>query len=328
MSHCRTLLLLAALFALLAALPAAAQGPTPPAPVTSHQHSIVLQHITPISLLKLLKWDDPAISNLPSGVDAISASPDNKTLLISATDAGFDQVSGIVHVLDTPLRQAQVKVSFAVVSVTDLDSLGINFDLLPVYAPPSPNERFLQCLSDGLANRLYQIFNRTHQVVQLSPIALVNNVRVTAPVKTQIPCITALMTAAPISPKPSVQYATLWGKVTLMPRINSDDSVTLEISPTLGGVISQKPQGTTPAPQQYGTLLRTVRSGDTLVLGGWRFSQAAAGSSNAPQLYVPPAPAGQSSGRVKQTDERELLMFLTLTIVSESKDSQPIKATP
>ena len=78
--------------------------------------------------------------------------------------------------------------------------------------------------------------------------------------------------------------------------------------------------------QQSLTTLRTVRSGDTMVLGGLVRKQESASSQRIPILADIPYLGGLFRTRNKQINDQELLIFVTPTIISDTNDSQTANA--
>ena len=79
--------------------------------------------------------------------------------------------------------------------------------------------------------------------------------------------------------------------------------------------------GIPPTISQTLTTLRTVRSGDTMVLGGLVRKQETASSQRIPILADIPYLGGLFRTRNKQIADTELLIFVTPTIISDTNDS-------
>lgn len=105
-------------FTPIVAVNPAAQAP-PEDAAKYHWHSLVLQHAKPGDILTQMHWegtgDAAAKPELPEGVARIFALQSNNSLLISATDEGFQQVKRIVSALDIAPKQVQLKTLFAAI---------------------------------------------------------------------------------------------------------------------------------------------------------------------------------------------------------------------
>ena len=284
-------------------------------------------------------------AQLPEGVDRIYALQSNNSLLVHATPEGFNEVRRLVKILDIAPRQVQVKVEFVTASVTDVDNLGVNFDLVPYpgleFGSTQGNSTlvsgiqptFLQYATGNIVAQLYQTLVRTRgKVVQAPLITTTNNVQATIQISTQIPFFTSntVSTGGLNNNNITNQQANflqLQTFLTITPRINSDDSVTMNLAPQITDTTGQAPvQGIPPTITQNVTTLRTVRSGDTMVLGGLVRKQETASSQRIPILSDIPILGGLFRTRNKQINDQELLIFVTPTIIGESNDSATANA--
>jgi len=282
---------------------------------------------------------------LPDGVTRIFALQSNNSLLVQATVEGYNTVKNLVRILDIAPRQVQIKVEFVTASVVDVDNLGINFDLVPypglefatnqgtnaISSAAQPT--FLQYATGNIVAQLFQTLIRTRgKVVQAPLITTTNNVTATIQVNTQIPFFTQTVVAngglnGGTTQAQQANFLTLQTGLTITPRINSDDSITMNLSPQITDVTGQPAvNGIPPTIQQLITTLRTVRSGDTMVLGGLVRKQETTSSQRIPILADIPILGGIFRTRSKQINDSELLIFVTPTIIGESNDSETANA--
>jgi len=282
---------------------------------------------------------------LPTGVARIFALQSNNSLLIEATPEGYNQVKQIVKILDVAPRQVQIKVEFVTASVADVDNLGINFDLVPfpglevgtqngsstISTAATPT--FLQYATGNIVAQLFQTLTRTRgKVVQAPLITTTNNVTASIEVNTQIPFFTTTVVQngglnGGTQQGTQANFLTLQTGLTVTPRINSDDSVTLNLNPQITDTTGQAAVGGIPPTiQQRVQTLRTVRSGDTMVLGGLVRKQETQSTIRIPLLAELPILGSLFRTRSKQTNDQELLIFVTPTIIGESNDSATANA--
>ena len=128
--------------ALLSASPLLADAPGAPVMQASMPQTIVLQHVIPADVVKMLHWN--LLSHLPAGVTQIVPVPLQNALLVTATPAGFAKVGEMVKVLDVAPHQVQVKFALAYASDAQLKAAGLGSDQ---YAVGLPAVRFLQTLT-------------------------------------------------------------------------------------------------------------------------------------------------------------------------------------
>ena len=260
--------------ALLCALPALADPPAAPPAVAPTAQTILLQNTVPGDILKKLHWDSG--TNLPPGVTKISALPATNSLSVVATPAGLARVQQIVKLLDIAPIPVQVKFALANATAADLDASGIRFDLVPspgleFAAKPGVNivsraapPTFLQYATGKDVALFFQTLAKRGAIVQGPTITTSNNVAANLTRSTTLPSQVVLSDTFAVTP-----------------RVNSDDSVTLALDTSFQDGTHQ---------QQIKTL-RTVKSGDTMVLG------------------MPPSPPN-SGGKTR-------LLFVTPTIIGD-----------
>ena len=287
-------------------------------------------------------------AQLPDGVTKIFALQSNNSLLVYGTVEGFNQVKQIVKILDIKPRQVQIKVEFVTASVTDVDALGINFDLVPYPGLEISSNQgsgsfggtvsglaptFLQYATGNIVAQLFQTLTRTRgKVVQAPLITTTNNVPASIQITTQIPFFTTGVVsnggvAGGTTTSQQANFLPLQTGLTIVPRINADDSVTMNLQPVISDTTGQASvNGIPPTIQQTLTTLRTVRSGDTMVLGGLVRKQETASSQRIPILSDLPFFGGLFRTRSKQVNDQELLIFVTPTIISDTNDSSTANA--
>ena len=286
---------------------------------------------------------------LPDGVVRIFALQANNSLLVEASNPGaIAELRRIIKFLDVAPRQVQVKVEFVTASVVDVDNLGFNFDLVPypglelattqgsgTYGgtTTSTSPTFLQYATGNIVAQLFQTLVRTRgKVVQAPIITTTNNVPAFINILTSIPFFTTQTTVTGgltgntfNNTQANVQQ--LSTNLAITPRINSDDSITMNLSPTITDVTGQPAvNGVFPTVQQTVNTLRTVRSGDTMVLGGLVRKQETSSSQRIPILSDIPYLGGLFRTRNKQINDSELLIFVTPTIISDTNDSATANA--
>ncbi len=285
---------------------------------------------------------------LPEGVTKIFALEGTNRLLLEATPDGYNLVKQIVKALDIAPRQVEVKVEFVTASVTDVDALGVNFDLVPypgvevssgqgsgsfggVVTGVQPT--FLQYATGNIAAQLFQTLTRSRgKVVEAPLITTTNNVQATISVNTQIPFFTTGVVsnggvAGGTTQSSTANLLQLTTSLSILARINSDDTVTMNLTPTISDTTGQPSVGGIPpyVTQSLNTL-RTVRSGDTMVLGGLVRKQESASSQRIPILADIPYLGGLFRTRNKQINDQELLIFVTPTIIADTNDSAAANA--
>jgi hypothetical protein len=234
--------------ALLTALPASADSPTPSFHAAAAEtRTLVLRHADPAEVLKTLHWDQGR--DLPEGVTRILALPRRHALSVTATPDGFNSLRELVALLDFAPRRVQIKFALAQATAADLQISGLHgLDLVPAMGIGAGNAApsgFVGMASGAGALQLLRTL-RLRKAVRMSPaFVTINNAEVHS-------------SFSGIALLPGWKTFT----VAASPRVNSDNSVTLRLHPAVSKRIPGSPSVTT---QELQTL-RTVKSGETLAL--------------------------------------------------------------
>lgn len=226
-----------ALGILLGALPVRADAPTGAA------QTLILQHVVPGDVLKLLHWDLPA--NWPPGVSRIRAQPETNSLSVIATPAGFENVQEVVKLLDFAPHRVKIKFVLARATTADLQASGLHsITMIPTTSEAARSTApttYLGMASGGTAVQLLTILARHKAVLQSPTITTTNNVDASI----------SISGASYVSGVQTFRFAAT-------PRVNSDNSITLKLHPSLS-------RRGSPVTQEIQTL-RTFQNGETVVL--------------------------------------------------------------
>ena len=243
----------------LTALPAPAN---PPGAQTAETHELPLNHTTPAALVQQMHWDKN--HDYPDGVTQIRADTKNNALAVVATPAGFASLQELVKLLDFTPRRVRLQFVLARAVTSDLQASGLHgFSLVPITrlgAANTATSGFLGMASGSVAVQLLKTLTRHKTVLQAPVLTTTNNADA------------ALRVSGSSLP-------TGWSTFTFAatPRVNSDNSVTLRLHPSLSKrSVKQEIQ-----------TLRTVQSGDMIVLIDL-FPQAANAKNGSLVLFVTP----------------------------------------
>ncbi len=277
-------------------------------------------------------------SALPEGVDRIFALQGDNSLFIEATPDGFNRVRDIVKNLDIAPRQVQIKVEFVTASVTDVDAFGINFSLVPFPGIELNNNQgaqanqssipqtYVQVASGNIVAELFSSLVRGRgKVVQAPLITTTNNVTAQISVTTQIPFITTTNVVGGngnVTSNTAQNFLNIQTGLAVSPRINSDDTVTLNLSPQISDTSGQPALtgGPPPTITQSLTTLRTVHNGETMVLGGLVRKSESSSQSRIPFFSDLPIIGSLFRNRVNNVSDSELLIFVTPTIINDNPE--------
>lgn len=287
LTNCRAFLpACLSLGALLCVLPVLADAPVLPAPLVPaagpiQAQSIPLQHAVPGDILKTMHWDQRAA--LPVGVTSIVGVPVSNSLLVQATPAGLAEVRELVKLLDIAPRLVEIRFALAKTTPAALDALGIDFDLVPQPGLGGMPPTFMRYATGSRVSQLLQTLTKQKAILSSSVVVTANN----------RDAALSLSGGQAISGLPDVTSFTY----SVIPRVNSDDSVTMALHPQAAWRVAGKtnPDGSPAAPMQDLRTLRTVRSGATLVIANL-FAGAAGAKGDQLLLFVTPTIVSTGKG--------------------------------
>lgn len=181
--------------------------------------------------------------------------------------------------------QVQIEVSFVTVRSADLSAdlakSGMNFDRVPLVPPAgtfSQSEMFLRYMPGDAAVRLLQMLTHGRsKFVQAPPVTTADGIPVTIQISTQVP-------------GPQKTFLTLQTGLTIAPRINTDDSITLNVG-------LQTADATVPLAEPQKTTLRTIRSGDMMVVDGLPLGNDRPDPTEKLLVFIQPSFVGTSARR-------------------------------
>ena len=176
--------------------------------------------------------------------------------------------------------QVQIKVDFVTVGSADLSAdltkSGMNFDRVPLVTPGGTFTQpltSLRYMAGDAATRLFQMLERAHsKSVQAPPVTTADGTPTTIQLQTQ-------------AAGPEKKSLTLQTRLTVTPRINTDDSITLFVG-------LQAADADAPPTGLRETTLRTVRSGDMMVVDGLPMGSDRTGATEKLLVFIQPTLVG------------------------------------
>jgi general secretion pathway protein D len=273
---------------------------------------------------------------LPVGVERIFALEADNSLVLYSTVDGYNKVRQLVTMVDVKPRQVQIKVAFVTASVNDVDAFGINFQYQPYFSInqgssanlSSTPQTFIGEAQGRLVVQLYDSLSHGKGQIEQSPlITTTNNVSAEINIAQQIPYTTTstlLNGNGTGASNTTTQFLTINTGLAVSPRINSDDTVTLSLAPQISDVSGTAlSNGAPPTVTETLTTLRTVRSGETMVIGGLVRKSETVSQNRVPLLSELPVLGSLFRSHNNSVDDSELLIFVTPTIIGDNTDTAP-----
>ncbi len=265
----------------------------------------------------------------PDGIEYMMPFPADNSLLVKGTPEGIEELHELIKKLDVAPQQISIKAEFVEISTSETTSLGIDWviqrmgSVLETSFGPTGNVSFGYANGNVMANLKTQVFRNKAKLVNAPIISTLNNTPANISIQKQIPYWTSSGYYGTGTSTTTQQVNTLSINSTLMvlPRVNGDGSITVTLQPQVSdqGEMFTGPDGTQlPAVnQQYLSTTRRVMNGETIVVGGIIRKTDNSSLTGIPLLKDLPIVGPLFQNRNRSTEDRELLIFLTPTIVPE-----------
>jgi len=267
----------------------------------------------------------------PEGVDnAVPFDLDN-SIIVKGTEEGIQDFKNIIRMLDVPPKQVSIKAEFVEVKTTDVKRFGIDWSLARL------NESFTAPLSGGTGNVVLglatgnltailraQLTQDIGRIINSPIISTINNQNAVISINSQIPYWTTYNTVTgtgTVIEQSQPNFITIDTHLNVLPRVNGDGTITMTLSPGVAdtGNVVTGPDGTEIPEQRTQELFtqRRVANGETIVVGGFIRKNDSNSVTKIPILGDLPIVGSLFRGKAKTTEDRELLIFITATIIPD-----------
>ncbi len=268
---------------------------------------------------------------LPEGVVLVQPFPFDNSLIVRGTDEGIAEFKDLVHLLDVAPKQIQIKAEFIEVSTSDVKRFGIDWSLErlneEIRTNFNPGGNVIVGLTTGnlAASLRTELTNTSGQVINSPIISTVNNEQATIAISSYFPYWTsrAITTGTGIvQTEQELGMITVYTALSVLPRVNGDGTITLIMEPQVQdmGQMHKAPDGSSEVPETKEQSLackRRVMNGETIVVGGFVRKNSSTSISQVPILGSLPLIGPLFRSKSTATDDRELLIFVTPTIIGE-----------
>ncbi len=284
----------------------------------------------------------------------IVADTENNSLLIWATSQNYERIIGTLEKMDVPPRQVLIEATIAEVTLTGSlqyglqwffnndvgkytgsGSLGLPTDLTLRDAFANiPSGQFSYAITDsaGIVKALLNALASDSKVKVLSSpqLMVVDNQQAQIRVGTQQPIPSGTTTTSSgVTTSGGVEYKETGVLLEVLPRVNAGGMVNMEVKQEvvdLGPLVDVSQVGSVASrqrsfSQRNVTSKVTVKSGQTLVLGGLIRDNRTEGKSGFPILYRIPVLGALFGNTSEQVDRTELLVLITPRVVENSQEA-------
>jgi type II secretory pathway component GspD/PulD (secretin) len=277
---------------------------------------------------------------LPDGMNAgdITAISNNNTILVRYPDtpegeAMFRELQTRIRLLDVKPKQIQVRAQFVTLLQQDADQFGINWQFQKVnlvgqlnagYSPSG--QALLQFATGNLQMQLNFALTTGRGKVVASPMSTTfNNVPAIFSNNTTYYAFIPQTFIGPGGAAQTTYYPdpiNAFSQLFITPRINGDNTLTLTGSLSFADLTgtATAPDGTSIpiiTTQNLPQVTRIIRNGDTMVLAGLIRKTDQADQQSVPLLGELPLIGSLFRSRSINTDDSELLVFITATILND-----------
>ncbi|HET6455508.1 MAG TPA: hypothetical protein VFI02_13975 [Armatimonadota bacterium] len=266
---------------------------------------------------------------LPEGVEVWPYELDN-SLIVRGDEEGIEELKTIISKLDIAPRQIMIEARFVSIATSELESLGINWSLermattFSTQFSPAGNVLIGYANGNLMANLRANLGTSHGRLINAPIISTLNNVPASIQFQTTVPYLNSTLvfnqSGTPTSTSQTF-FLPITSQLWVMPRINNaDDSITVTIMPQISDIekFVSTPNGDMPIVNaQVVQTIRRVGNGETIVLGGLIRKEDNISTDKIPLLGDLPLVGPLFRSTKKTVDDKELLIFLTPTIVPE-----------
>lgn len=267
----------------------------------------------------------------PEGVDDAKPFDLDNSIIVKGTEDGIEKFKKIVHMLDVPPKQVQIKAEFIEVSTNDVKKFGIDWSLerlnesFETTFGPTGNV-ILGFTSGNLTAQLKaQLTSTVGRIVNSPIISTINNQNAQIQISDVIPYWQSVTVVSDTTTNTSYQanFININTVLNVLPRVNGDGTITMQLMPQVAdaGTMYEAPDGQSSIPEQRTQALytqRRVRDGETIVVGGFIRKSDSNSYQSIPILADLPIVGSLFRTHSRTNEDRELLIFVTPTIIADS----------
>jgi general secretion pathway protein D len=273
---------------------------------------------------------------VPDGIENIVYDPTDNSFIVRGTDSAIAQLERIIRQFDNVPQQVIVKVEFVTTTANKASSLGIDwlFQRGQVFLGNTPGTMaragdpfFFNWATGNFSSRLRAALLEGGGTIVNAPIVrTLNNqpAQVLQQLDTWI-VLTQIISVGngQVITAPQLNQISIQTGLTVQPRINADNTITMTISPIISEIA-----GTVRGPQgeefpeiisQQIFVTARVANGETIVVGGLNRKRETFSTQRYPILSDLPIIGQLFKSTTKSVDNQELLILITPTIVKEGQ---------
>ena len=267
----------------------------------------------------------------PAGIDNILASDADNTLIVQGDPADIDELKALIRLLDVAPKQVEIRAEFVTVNMQDIENFGIQWQFSPAnnidisQAPASGNTPTLAvqyASGNAVASLRAAYVKQTNNILQAPIISTSNNTQATVFVSDLVFINQSVVIPGQLGGQPTIANNPVpiisSNSFTVTPHINGDGTISMFLFPQLQSFTTAITAGTPPRQTTQGVVtFRRIKSGDTMMLGGFITKQEDGGTISMPLLGSLPLIGELFKQRSKTVTGVETLIFVTPRIIEE-----------
>lgn len=273
---------------------------------------------------------------IPEGITSIFPYPEDNSLLVRGEQDAIDELKNVIALLDVAVRQVSIKAEFVTVTDAALSAFGLNWATSVLNSNitsdiggrgTTAGPTIILNVAQGNVDATLTALKQSSQAKTiLAPlISTLNNVPAFIGTSENYPIWQSSVLQGNIGggniATQTVTYLPSTTQLQVLPRINRDGSVTVQISPQVsqinGFVEGPNNQSAPIIVEQQLQTVRRVQSGESIVLGGLQTKTDSTTSRGIPFLEDLPIIGRLFRSHDRRQQNSQLLIFLTPTIVDE-----------
>lgn len=278
----------------------------------------------------------PARSNtsddflMPEGIEDVKPFDLDNSIIVKGDEEAIEQFKKIIRMLDVPPKQVQIKAEFIEVKTTDIKNFGIDWSLnrlnetFSTNFGPEGNVVFGFASGNLTAQLKAELRKDIGRIINSPIISTINNQNAYISINTVIPYWISMQTIVDgtVLTQETPQFITVDTHLDVLPRVNGDGTITMILRPGVadtGNIIRGANGNAIPEQRQQELFTqRRVANGETIVVGGFIRKNESNSIQKIPILGDLPIVGSLFRTTAKQDEDRELLIFVTPTIIPDT----------
>ncbi len=288
--------------------------------------------------------ENPQSSQKSIQAGNINIYPDvrNNSVVVRASPADYKMVEVALRKLDVPPLQVMIEATIAQVTLGDSFELGLQWFFGKQAKTGKANLGSLQSNSSGItsaaANTFSYIFTKNNlgatltalqtltdvKVVSSPHVMVLNNESASLNTGTEVPIVKQITTSITTDGAPTstdIEYRKLGVNLNVTPHITGNDMVNLKINQSINSVLDAGTGNTPTLQNQSVDTMVSLKSGETVALGGLISDNETKAKGGVPYLRDVPLVGNLFSQQKNSKQRQELLILITPHVIKSTQQA-------